>query len=30
VLIAPFLLLLAMIRLLPPWEDEHGHDKAVV
>jgi len=30
VLIAPFLLLLAMIRLLPPWEDEHGHDNAVV
>ncbi len=30
VLIAPFLLLLVMIRLLPPWEDEHGHDKAVV
>jgi len=30
VLIAPFLLLLVMIRLLPPWEDEHGDDKAVV
>ena len=30
VLIAPFLLLLVMIRLLPPWEDEHGHDNAVV
>jgi Ni/Fe-hydrogenase subunit HybB-like protein len=30
VLIAPFLLLLAMIRLLPPWVDEHSPDKAVV
>jgi Ni/Fe-hydrogenase subunit HybB-like protein len=29
VLIAPFLLLLVIIRLLPPWEDGHGHDKAV-
>ncbi len=28
VLIAPFLLLLVMIRLLPPWED--GHEVAVV
>ena len=28
VLIAPFLLLLGMVRLLPPWEDGHGHDKA--
>ena len=29
VLTAPFLLLLVVVRLLPPWEDGHGHDKAV-
>jgi Ni/Fe-hydrogenase subunit HybB-like protein len=28
VLIAPFLLLLAIVRLLPPWEDAHEHDEA--
>ncbi len=28
VLTAPFLLLLVMVRLLPPWEDSHGHGKA--
>ena len=28
VLIAPFLLLLVMVRLLPPWEDGHEQDKA--
>jgi Ni/Fe-hydrogenase subunit HybB-like protein len=28
VLIAPFLLLLAMVRLLPPWQDGHEPDKA--
>ncbi len=28
VLFAPFLLLLAMVRLLPPWADGHEHAKA--
>lgn len=28
VLIAPFLLLLVMVRLLPPWEEGDGHDEA--
>jgi predicted membrane protein len=27
VLIAPFLLLLGMVRLLPPWEDGPAHDR---
>jgi Ni/Fe-hydrogenase subunit HybB-like protein len=27
VLIAPFLLLLGVVRLLPPWEDGHGPDE---
>jgi Ni/Fe-hydrogenase subunit HybB-like protein len=27
VLIAPFILLLVMVRLLPPWEDQTGHDE---
>ena len=30
VLIAPFVLLLAMVRLLPPWDDGHEPDKAPV
>jgi len=30
VLIAPFILLLVVVRLLPPWEDENGHDEKVL
>jgi hypothetical protein len=30
VLIAPFILLLGVVRLLPPWEDGNGHDEKVL
>ena len=29
VMIAPFILLLVMVRLLPPWEDSPGHERAL-
>jgi len=29
VMIAPFILLLVMVKLLPPWEDSHGHDRVL-